>query len=158
MNKLAWTILITVAFVVLIWLVFSINSPFENQAANTSTPTPVTSSTSGANSGTKSVLSLTNVTPNLSYGQAINKYTGKLMQFDPTCHPQPYPNLTTKNGNQIMFDNRSNRAITLAFDTQKVPLKAWGWTVLALRDSQLPHKILIDCNNGQNYGSVLLQK
>jgi hypothetical protein len=167
MDRITKLSLIVIIIIAGIWGILLLKNPFK-KSAPVATASPAASASPRVNNtiinnaptGTKTAgLSITNATPQLSYGQALNKFRGgNLMQFDPSCHPQPYPNLSVKNGTQIMFDNRSAKAITLAFDNQKIQLKGYNWIVLALRDSDVPHNVLIDCNAGQNYGSLLLQK
>src|SRR3989344_6421026 len=73
------------------------------------TPSTSTSPKSPRITGAKiveGIFSVTNITPKLSYSDTLSNYRGKLMQFDETCHPSPYPNLVFKNGVSIMFDNR----------------------------------------------------
>jgi heme/copper-type cytochrome/quinol oxidase subunit 2 len=99
---------------------------------------------------------VTSAPANLTYQQALINYKDRRIQFNSDCQATP-SNVTYKNGTSIMIDNRSAIARTLNINGA-VSVKAWGFKIVKLSSSTLPKTILVDCGNGQNVATILLQK
>jgi hypothetical protein len=94
----------------------------------------------------------------IAYGQAINVYVGKIIQFDPTCSAKPSYQVFKK-GTVIMLDNRSNTDRKITLDSKIYTIKAFDYILITLTTTaQLPHVISIDCDGRQNSATINLQQ
>ena len=94
----------------------------------------------------------------LPYGQAVNVYIGKRMQFDPNCTATPSYQVFKK-GDVIMLDNRSSSDKKISLNGKSYNIKAYDYTLTTLTTTaQLPYTILIDCDGKQNVATINLQK
>ena len=95
----------------------------------------------------------------LTYEEALKKYEGRRIQFDPTCKATP-SQLTAKTGTEVMFDNRSAVTQTISFDDQSFNILPYNYTIINLFTSAptLPYNVIMDCGNSKNVAQVYLQK
>ncbi len=94
----------------------------------------------------------------LPYGEAVNFYAGKRIQFDQNCVASPYAQVFKK-GDVIMLDNRSNTTKKISLDGKSYTITGYDYSLATLTTLvQLPHTILIDCDDRQNVASINLQK
>lgn len=97
------------------------------------------------------------VTPVLDYGQAVQQYAGRRIQFDKTC--QAIPNkITFKSGGSVMLDNRSGDARTVSLNGKPYVLAGYGFRIVALSSATLPFTYTLDCGGAQNVGTITIQK
>ncbi len=94
--------------------------------------------------------------PGMTYSEAVRIFAARRMQFDQSCNATP-ESFTVKSGTTIMFDNRSSETRTIALDGTPYTLAAYGWKVLTLRSSRLPHTVSVDCGGGRNNARIILQ-
>ena len=94
----------------------------------------------------------------LSYEDALKKYEGRRIQFDPTCKATP-SQMTLKNQSEIMFDNRSDVSQTVSFDDQSFNILAFNYTIVNLFTSapDLPYTVNMHCGNQKNVAQIFLQ-
>jgi len=94
----------------------------------------------------------------LSYAAALKLYEGKRIQFDEKCLLTPNY-VTFKKGTTIMFDNRGSKAMVIKLDGTAYTIKAYGFMLVTLKTTAtLPHSMMVDCGNGENNGTILLQQ
>lgn len=94
----------------------------------------------------------------LSYANALITYADRRLQFDSACVATPN-NVTYKNGTDIMLDNRSKTSRTISVNGQVYTIRAWGFRIIDLTTTKtLPQTMLVDCGNGQNQATIILQK
>ena len=152
MRKMLWAIVVILA---LLFGYFVMQN--KTELASTPQPTQTPAPTSKTTGTTVSGLTVVNVTPAISYTAATQKYANR-MQINSTCNISPTPNIVLKNGSTVMFDNRSTATKTIALNSYRFSIKGYGWVALTLKAGKPPLKILIDCDKGQNNGSILLEK
>jgi len=92
----------------------------------------------------------------MSYQQALLAYKDRRIQIDKNCQAIPN-NVTYKNGTSIMIDNRAPVARNLNINGA-VSIKGYGFKIIKLSSATLPKTILVDCGQGQNVATILLQK
>ena len=92
-----------------------------------------------------------------TYGDAVQKYGDKRIQFDMYCQANPV-NSTYKNGTAIMLDNRSGDARTIAVNGVHYVLGGYGWKILTLSSKVLPATWAVDCGSARNVSKILIQK
>jgi hypothetical protein len=93
----------------------------------------------------------------LSYNDALKKYGDRRIQFDALC--QAIPNsMSIKTGTAVMFDNRSGDGRWISLDNKGYYLNGYGFRILTLSHSTLPHTTVIDCGAAQNVGQIFIQK
>ena len=123
------------------------SSTAQEQAATTSSSTAATSSAASAKQGTSGAL---------TYEQALVQYANRRIQIQPNCQLNP-ANPVFKNGTYVMFDNRTPSAQTIALDGTRYTIGAYGFKIIRLYASRLPHTIRVDCGAGRNNGQITLQ-
>lgn len=94
---------------------------------------------------------------NLSYGEAIKVYAGTRIQFNAQCQASP-SSITIKNGQSVMFDNRSGDARWFSLNGTGYYLSGYGFRVLPLSSKTLPMTFTVDCGSAQNVAKVIVQK
>ena len=94
----------------------------------------------------------------LTYEDALKKYAGLRIQFDPTCKAIP-SQMSLKSGTEVMFDNRSSVTQTVSFDDQSFDIAPFNYTVVNLFISApvLPYTVLMHCGNAKNVAQIFLQ-
>ncbi|MEK7124519.1 MAG: hypothetical protein AAB877_02445 [Patescibacteria group bacterium] len=98
------------------------------------------------------------VAQTISYNEALIAYANKRIQFDENCAVSP-GSPSFKTGTKIMLDNRASKARQVYFDEKAYNLQAYGFKIITLSTAfPLPHTIKIDCGNGKNNGSIILQR
>jgi hypothetical protein len=123
-------------------------SPSTGQIKSTS-PTPVTKK--GATQTSPST-----PTQGLPYTKAVTLYASKRIQFNDLCQPEPSAS-NFRNGDPVMFDNRSSKSLTFSLDGQRYNLGGYSFRIITLRAAKLPYTMRIDCGSGVNNGQILLQ-
>jgi hypothetical protein len=92
----------------------------------------------------------------LTYTQAINKYKDHRIQFDAACTTTP-SQISLKNNVTMMFDNRSATPRSFFLDRVEYHLTAFGFRLVTLSKSPLPHTVVVDCGTGRNNAKIILQ-
>jgi hypothetical protein len=99
-------------------------------------------------------------TAKLTYQQTVEKFAGRRIQFDSCTTPQRQ--FTFKSGTQIMLDGKSADPQEIRIDKQVIRLDGYGYKLVTLRNTTLPHTITVDCTTaGQpayNVTTIVLQK
>lgn len=116
---------------------------------------PIASSTISAGETVSSTASSSPTSGTLSYQAALKKYVNRYAQFDPACKMTP-GSIVVKNGASFMLDNRSGKALTIHLDDVAYALKAYGFRIVSLSRRTLPATVRVDCGNGKNNGTVIL--
>lgn len=94
--------------------------------------------------------------PELTYTEAINKYQNFRFQFDALCHSLP-TKLIIKNGAEIMFDNRDEKAKTISVDGKQYNIKGFGFKIIKVSTTQnLPYPALVNCGSGVNVAQIVI--
>ena len=120
-------------------------------------PTDVVENTEGGEDTTPATTPVAiSVPASMTYQQALTVYKDRRIQFDKVCQAIPN-NVTFKNNTTVMLDNRADLTRTLNIGGT-VSIKPFGFKLLKLSSSTLPKTILVDCGNGQNVATILLQK
>ena len=120
----------------------------------TSTPTSTPQAKPAAKQKTPSTAQLDQAA---AYASALKKYAGQYIQFNPSCQATP-ANVTFKNGTAVMFDNRSNKQITISLDDNTFIIKPYDYLAMKVTSKVLPKTILLSCNSSYNVGQILLQQ
>jgi hypothetical protein len=123
----------------------------QEQATTTTATTTTSTATLSAPSSTK-----TTTSKSLSYQQALAAYTNRRIQIQPNCQLSPSAPVF-KNGTYVMFDNRTPTAQTISLDGARYTIGGYGFKIIRLYASRLPHTIQIDCGSGRNNGQIVLQ-
>lgn len=110
--------------------------------------TPITKPVKSGVSGGEAVVS------NLSYGEAVEKYKGRRIQFDQSCQAIP-SNQSFKIGTSIMLDNRSPKPATIALDGSVYLVEAYGYQIVSLQKEGLFNG---NCNAQKNVLTISVQK
>lgn len=93
----------------------------------------------------------------LSYQQVVDKYQGYRFQFNDQCTAIPTAS-TYKTGTRVMFDNRSAQQKTITLDGKGYKIGSYGFIIIPLSASTLPHTIKVDCDEQYNAAQIYLQK
>lgn len=117
--------------------------------------TPVINIPAGARK-TASEKTSSEVNQNYSYGAAVNLFQNRRIQFIENCQAIP-TSIALKNNTALMFDNRINKQISFTLDGKKYALVAYGFKIIALSSSRLPHTVQVNCGSGVNSAQVILQ-
>ena len=120
-----------------------------NETATTSTaakPAPTTKP--------KPVSDVTGST--LTYSQAITIFAKERIQFNEDCKMVPNPVLVTS-GTTLMFDNRFRDARVIKLDGVPYTIPGYGFKLLQLRSTKLPHVVKVDCGGGKGTGEITLK-
>lgn len=120
----------------------------------TSTPTSTPQAKPTAKSKTPSS---TQIDQAAAYASALKKYAGNYIQFNSSCQAIP-ANVTFKNGTAVMFDNRSDKQITISLDDNKFVIKAFDYLAMKVTSKVLPKTISLSCNSSYNVGQILIQQ
>lgn len=170
----SWYKLIALAlFIAFPFIAFYVGSQFEalvypvpySPSPSGTTPPAVTppTTTTSSTSATKNVpkKGVTQVSPStptqgLSYTKAVALYGSRRIQFNDLCQPEPSAS-NFRNGDAVMFDNRSSKPLTFALDSVSYKLAGYSFRIITLRASKLPYTMRIDCGSGKNNGQILLQ-
>jgi hypothetical protein len=123
----------------------------QEQATTTTATTTTSTATSSAPSSTK-----TTTSKPLSYQQALAAYINRRIQIQSNCQLSPSAPVF-KNGTYVMFDNRTPTAQTISLDGARYTIGGYGFKIIRLYASRLPHTIQIDCGSGRNNGRIVLQ-
>lgn len=142
-----------IAALILIGYVFWLRAAYESsvvkvatstaQSAKTGAATVLKKDTGGSHAG-------------LSYAEALRLYKSRHIEFDPNCVATPN-NMSIRNGNSVMFDNRAASSTTIALDGVRYLIRGRDFRILTLRSSRLPHTVLVDCGSGRNNAFIILQ-
>ncbi len=135
------------------------NESAENNGTQTSQVGDDTNMEAGEDLSAGSVnATATNVSP-MSYAAALAKYGTARIQFNSTCQATPN-NVTYKDGQSIMLDNRSATARTLHIGSMgNVSIKAWGFKIIKLSAGGIyPNVVMVDCGVSQNVATITIQK
>lgn len=89
----------------------------------------------------------------LSYSQAINLYSKNRIQFDSYCQANP-TSLTIKSTVPLMLDNRSDSPRSITVDGTTYSLLPYGFKVITISFSRLPHTAVIHCGSSKNSARV----
>lgn len=92
----------------------------------------------------------------LPYAQAVIIYANERIQFNQNCDIIPSP-IYAKSGATLMFDNRSRDALTFKLDDAGYTIPGYGFKLLQLRSTKLPHVVEVECGDGENAGKIILQ-
>lgn len=120
-----------------------------------SSPTPNISTSTTPKSSVK-------VTPKATvstgtYGQLVDQYVGKRIQFDQYCQANP-GSATFKNDTTIMLDNRSGDARIVTVGGVQYSLGGYGYKLVTVSSTVLPKTLNLNCGAAVNVGQILLQK
>ena len=96
------------------------------------------------------------VTVTLDYEDAVELYAGRRFQFNEKCQATP-SSATYKNGTTVMLDNRSAYGQTVSIDGKSYGLSGYGFKIITLSSSSLPHKVQVNCGGSMNIIDLLLQ-
>lgn len=155
-KKYLWSILGVAAVIVIIWGLARSQSSNPSDYGTNASPSPRTTAKSSPGASSSSQPSATNAAL-LNYGDSLKKYAGHVIQFDARCQATPGA-LTVKNGTYVMFDNRSGDARTIKLDNVSYYFAGYGFRILPMINSTLPHSTVIDCGSAQNVGTITIQK
>ena len=92
----------------------------------------------------------------LPYAQAVIIYTNERIQFNQNCDIIPNP-IYAKSGATLMFDNRSRDTLTFKLDDAWYTIPGYGFRLLQLKSTKLPHIVKLECGPGQSAGEIILQ-
>ena len=159
-----WGIVGLIVVILAAWALMGKKTADSNPNASA---TPKVSGTPGASSqpsATPVPTKTTGTTPkpsaptsNLSYGEAIKVYAGTRIQFNAQCQASPN-SITIKNGQSVMFDNRSGDARWFSLNGTGYYIAGYGFRVLPLSSKTLPVTYTVDCGSAQNVAKVIVQK
>lgn len=150
-RKYIIIILVIIAvFAVLIYR-YSYRSEFSATDNLVSPPASTSPQSSGSSTSTS------NIDANLSYTKAVAKYINTRIQFDASCQGSPKA-VVFKNNTNVMFDNRSGDARWFSLDGHAYHLNGYGFVVLTLNSTKLPHPIVVDCGSAKNVMQITLEK
>ena len=130
---------------------------------DTSTSTPVTAP---ANTGTSTPASAPAViyrrkklapkTLPLDYGEAVNTYGNKRIQFDQNCRGIP-SHFAMSNPSTVMLDNRSDKPQNITIGGKSYLITAYNYLVITLDGKTLPTlDLFVNCNNQMNTAEIIL--
>ncbi|MEK7125061.1 MAG: hypothetical protein AAB864_01560 [Patescibacteria group bacterium] len=94
----------------------------------------------------------------LSYSQALQQHTGRLMQFDAYCQVRPSTQIVVKNGQTVMFDNRSGDARWFSLNGVGYQIAGYGYRILPMTSKSLPETVVVDCGAAQNVAKIIVQQ
>lgn len=155
-----WAIIGVVIVALGAWAVMTNKSSDSNPNAS---PTPQASGSPKANPSATPVKTTSTapkpstVPSNLSYGEAIKVYAGVRIQFNAQCQATPN-SFTIKNGQSVMFDNRSGDARWFSLNGTGYYLAGYGFRVLPISSKTLPSTVTVDCGSAQNVAKIEVQK
>ena len=92
-----------------------------------------------------------------TYGQLVDQYVGKRIQFDQYCQANPR-SATFKNDTTIMLDNRSGDARIVTVGGVQHSLGGYGYKLVTVSSAVLPKTLNLNCGAAVNVGQILLQK
>lgn len=97
----------------------------------------------------------------LSYSETVAQFKDRRIQFNSQCQGIP-GQLSVKNNEKIMLDNRSSDSKTLTIDGQKYEIAGYDWKVItASTPKAMPYGMSIHCksvnNSVGNAGLIYLQ-
>lgn len=92
----------------------------------------------------------------LTHSQAVIIFAKERVQFGENCDVTPR-SISIKSGATLMFDNRSRDAIEFKLDDVSYTLLGYGFRLLQLKSTKLPHTVEVDCGNGQGAGEIILK-
>ncbi len=148
-NRYVWYVLVGVLVVLLI-------VGFAGRQESTG-PEGTASPTATPASGAAKPKSTGGATSTLSYGDALRLYGSFRMQFDALCQAIPN-NMTLKNGQSVMFDNRSGDPRTIRVGSVAYNLAGYGFRVVPMTSRTLPQTLVVDCGGAQNVGQIVIQR
>lgn len=151
MKKYVYPIVGLIALIVIV-LITAKRSPAPQSGGSDNSTTTSGAATSAASS-TKSATPATAKT--LSYSRAVQIYADRRIQLDENCQVLP-SRIVFKSPVDVMFDNRARVTRIFALDGQKFSLPPYGFKIMHLRSSNLPHTVIVDCANGRNNGQIIL--
>ncbi|MBI3638330.1 hypothetical protein HY227_01135 [Candidatus Wolfebacteria bacterium] len=106
-------------------------------------------------SSEKNKLSSNSTAENLSYGDAVNKYLNRRVQFNDYCNATP-SSMVIKSEAGFMIDNRSSGGRSFNVDGKKYYVNGYGFKTFLIRKSRLPYTVKIDCGSGRNNAQIIL--
>lgn len=153
-TKYLWYAIIAVAAVIVVVALTRGPGSYQPYASPTPTGSPGASATPTPKSSVQSSPSPT-AAPG-TYGDAVNAYVGRRIQFDAMCQANPN-SLAIKKGLAIMFDNRSGDARTFAVGGVFFTLPGYGWKIYIPPVTKVPTTLYIDCGSSRNVGTIIVQ-
>lgn len=110
---------------------------------------------SNSASATAKVASDVTASP-LTYAQAVTIFAKERVEFNGRCEMAPNP-LLVANGTTLMFDNRSRDALTFKLDGTGYTIPGYGFKLLRLESTQLPHVVKVECGGVRDTGEITLR-
>lgn len=149
-KRYLWVVAAVVVVLLIIWGGSNKNnnseeSPSPSSSASTSVQPSPTPSSSSSDSTLK------------TYTDYVNAYQGRRIQFDKNCQAQP-SSITVKNGDKLLFDNRSGEARTIKVGDRTWSFVGYGYKVLTMTSKTLPGTLMLNCGSAVNVGQVIVQK
>jgi hypothetical protein len=92
----------------------------------------------------------------LPYAQAVVIYAKERIQFNENCDIIPNP-IHIKSGATMMFDNRSRDAMVFKLDGTGYAIPGYGFKLLQLKSTKLPHVVKVECGDNRNTGEIFMQ-
>lgn len=84
---------------------------------------------------------------NPTYGQLLNQYVDRMIQFDDFCHAIP-GQIVVKKGTKVLIDNRGKDGKTIKLDNQTLGLEGYHYQVVTIStDRALPYNLSLDCTS-----------
>lgn len=152
MNR-KYIFIIVAVIVVFAVLIYRYSSRSELSTTDNSTSPSASAGLQPSGSGTGT----SGIDTKLSYTQAVAKYVNTRIQFDASCQGSPR-GAVFKNNTNVMFDNRSGDARWFSLDGRAYHLNGYGFVILNLFSTKLPHSIAVDCGSAKNVMQIMLQK
>lgn len=153
-NKIAWTIVGTLA-AILIVIVLVCNTK-TNKISQDVLDGEIADKTTESKEDTVKPVVTTKPVVKMSYANALNTYKDRRIQLNDACQTTPNT-MTFKNGTTIMIDNRSSTTRKLNVNGAYT-VGGYDYITVKLTSNTLPKTILIDCGTSQNVATILLQK
>jgi hypothetical protein len=155
MSNRTWVWIVVVALVALAAWAF-----LKNKSSYTYTPTispTVSASHSQGSAHSTSKSSPGSAAQAQTYSQLVEQYKGYRIQFDEACQASP-TNASFKNGQSVMFDNRSASAKTIKIGSLSYSFQPYGYKILTLSSQTLPKTLSLSCGTSVNVGQIMLEK
>ncbi|OGY98408.1 MAG: hypothetical protein A2855_02670 [Candidatus Liptonbacteria bacterium RIFCSPHIGHO2_01_FULL_57_28] len=131
----------------------------DDQSAASSTDSnnsTTTSATSSKPTAAKPRLASDVTGTSMSYDQALEVFANQRIFFNENCRMVPTP-IWVKNGIILMFDNPYREPRTFKLDGTPYTLPGYGFKLLQLRSTKLPHVVKVICGANQGTGEITLQ-
>lgn len=92
----------------------------------------------------------------LTHDQAAIIFAKERIQFDQDCGVIP-DKITVKNGATLMFDNLHRDARIFKLDGSAYSIPGYGFKLLQLKSTKLPHVVKVECGEDKTAGEIRLQ-